>query len=95
MTASGDNQPTRKCRRLVPVPILAGVLAVIGAVVSAFSCLDVVVRPGDRARPEVRPRARAVPGHRHRAGRRGRVGYGGDPGTHTENSPTPATTRCR
>ena len=35
MTASGDDQPTRKRRRLVPIPVFTGVLAVIGAVVLA------------------------------------------------------------
>jgi hypothetical protein len=35
MTASGDDQPTRKCWRLVPVPVVTGVPAVIGAVVLA------------------------------------------------------------
>ena len=35
MTASGDDQPTRKHSRLVPIPVLTGMLAVIGAVVLA------------------------------------------------------------
>ncbi|MGO9508776.1 MAG: YncE family protein [Mycobacterium sp.] len=35
MSASGDDQPTRKSWRLVPIPVLTGVLAVIGAVVLA------------------------------------------------------------
>ncbi len=35
MSASGDDQPTRERRRLVPIPVLTGVLAVIGAVVLA------------------------------------------------------------
>lgn len=36
MTASGDDQPTRKRWRPVPIPVLTGVLAVIGAVVLAM-----------------------------------------------------------
>jgi hypothetical protein len=35
MTASGDDQPTRQRWRLVPIPALTGVVAVIGAVVLA------------------------------------------------------------
>jgi YVTN family beta-propeller protein len=35
MGASGDDQPTRQRRRLVPIPVLTGILAVIGAVVLA------------------------------------------------------------
>src|SRR6516225_3357439 len=35
MSASGDDRPTRKRQRLVPIPVLTGVLAVIGAVVLA------------------------------------------------------------
>ena len=35
MTAGGDDQPTRKRRRLVPVVVVIGVPAVIGAVVLA------------------------------------------------------------
>ena len=35
MNASGDDQPNRKRWRLVPIPVLTGVLAVIGAVVLA------------------------------------------------------------
>src|ERR1700728_4641568 len=35
MTASGDDQPTRKRRRLVPKRIITGVAAVISAVVLA------------------------------------------------------------
>ena len=34
-SASGDDQPTRERFRLVPIPVLTGVLAVIGAVVLA------------------------------------------------------------
>jgi len=36
MSASGDDQPTRKRWRLMPIPVLTGVLAVIGAVVLAM-----------------------------------------------------------
>ncbi len=35
MSASGNDQPTRKRWRLVPIPAVTGVLAVIGAVVLA------------------------------------------------------------
>ena len=35
MAAGGDDQPIRKRRRLVPIPVLTGVLAFIGAVVLA------------------------------------------------------------
>jgi YVTN family beta-propeller protein len=37
MTASGDDQSTRKRRRLVPVPVATGVPAVLGAVVLAVA----------------------------------------------------------
>ena len=37
MTARGDAQPTRKRLRLVPIPGVTGVLAVIGAVALAVS----------------------------------------------------------
>lgn len=37
MIASADDQPTRQHWRLAPIPALRGVLAVIGAVVSAVS----------------------------------------------------------
>jgi DNA-binding beta-propeller fold protein YncE len=35
MTGSGDDQSTRKCWRLVPIPVVTRVLAVIGAAVLA------------------------------------------------------------
>ena len=35
MTARADDQPTRERWRLVPIPVVSGVLAVIGAVVLA------------------------------------------------------------
>lgn len=36
-SASGDDQPTRKRRRLAPIPVVTGVPAVIGAVVLAVA----------------------------------------------------------
>ena len=83
MTASGDDQPTRKRWRLVPIPVLTGVLAVIGAVVLAVflsGCRGPSGGPG----PTASSRSAApstwsdLQGHRHRARRQvARRGGGG------------------
>jgi YVTN family beta-propeller protein len=74
MSASGDDQPTRKRRRLVPIPVVTGVLAVIGAVVLA------VVLSGCRGAPSAGPTYRVTA-----TVRVGKLpdGVAVDPGTHT------------
>jgi YVTN family beta-propeller protein len=78
MTAGGDDQPTRKRRGLGPIPVVTGVLAVIGAValtVFLSGCGGPSAGPGSAA-PTYRVTATVpvgkMPG-----------GVAVDPGTHT------------
>jgi hypothetical protein len=71
MTAGGDDQPTRKRRRLVPIPVVASVLAVIGAIV-----LAVFLSGCGGPTPTYRVTATVPAG-------KGPSGVAVDPGTHT------------
>ena len=95
MSASGDDQPTRKRWRLVPIPVVTGVLAVIGAVVLAVflsGCRGLSGGPGPA--PSSRSAAPStwsdVQGYRHRARRQGpAVGW------RWIRAPTPSTSPTR
>ena len=75
MSASGDDRPTRKRRRLVPIPVRSGVLAVIAGVVLAVLLSGCQGRSGGPGPGPYRVTA-TVPA-------KGPFGVAVDPGTHT------------
>ena len=57
MTASGDDQPTRKRGRLVPIPVLTGILGIMtiftGAILAWFARKPIVLQPSAPSKEEV------------------------------------------
>ena len=94
MTASGDDQPIRKRWRLVPILVVTGVLAVIGAVVLCL-CGVRVRRFGSGGESRLAVEWSDLQGHRHRARRKARAGWRWTRAPTPSTSPTTTTARCR